>query len=295
MLEPTLSKVVVPAAGLGTRFLPFSKVIPKEMLPVVDKPALQYIAEEAAASGAKQMLLVTSRNKECMEDHFDLASELEAVLRERKKDSELKALSQLSQLISVASVRQKQPLGLGHAVLCAKPWVGNVPIGIMLPDDLLEAHRPCMQNMWECFVRFGLSMGVVALMEVPWEKTHQYGIVSAEPVDENVVRIREIVEKPRSNPPSNLAVIGRYVLPPSIFGELEKAEPGAGGEIQLTDALARMVKGPGLLGFLFKGRRFDTGDKAGFLEANVAFALKRPELRDSFLAYLRKTLEAESS
>ena len=295
MLEMSLSKVVVPAAGLGTRFLPFSKVVPKEMLPIVDKPAIQYIAEEAVAAGAKQMLLVTSRNKACMEDHFDLAFELEAVLKERKKDSALAMLSQLSALISVASVRQKQPLGLGHAVLCAKPWAGDVPIGVMLPDDLLEAKTPCLQSLWECFARFGFSMGVVALMEVPWEKTHQYGIVSAEHMDENLVRIHGIVEKPPRNPPSNLAVIGRYVLPPCVFGELEKVGRGAGGEIQLTDALARMVNSPGLLGYLFKGRRFDTGDKAGFLEANVAFALKRPELRDSFLAYLHKTLEAESS
>jgi len=295
MLEAALSKVVVPAAGLGTRFLPFSKVVPKEMLPIVDKPAVQYIAEEAVASGAKQMLLVTSRHKESMEDHFDLAFELEAVLRERKKDSELKMLSQLSELISVASVRQRQPLGLGHAVLCAKPWVGDEPIGVMLPDDLLLAETPCLKSLWACFARFGFSMGVLALMEVPWEKTSQYGIVSAEPIDENVVRIHSIVEKPSSRPPSNLAVIGRYVLPPCLFGELEKTGRGAGGEIQLTDALARMVKAPGLLGYLFKGRRFDTGDKLGFLEANVAFALKRPELRDSFLAYLRKTIEAELS
>jgi UTP--glucose-1-phosphate uridylyltransferase len=295
MIEPSLSKVVVPAAGLGTRFLPFSKVVPKEMLPIVDKPAVQYIAEEAVASGVKQMLLVTSRHKESMEDHFDLAVELEAVLRERKKDSELQALSQLSELISVASVRQKQPLGLGHAVLCAKPWVDDMPIGVMLPDDLLESTTPCLQSLWACFVRFQCTMGVVALMEVPWEKTNQYGIVSTEPLGEGVVRIRDIVEKPQSNPPSNLAVIGRYVLPPRIFGELEKVGRGAGGEIQLTDALARMVKAPGLLGYLFKGRRFDTGDKLGFLEANVAFALKRPELRESFLAYLRRTVEAESS
>ena len=294
MFEPTLSKVVVPAAGLGTRFLPFSKVVPKEMLPIVDKPAVQYIAEEAVASGAKQMLLVTSRHKECMENHFDVAVELEAVLRERKKDSELQRLSQLSGLISVASVRQQQPLGLGHAVLCAKPWTQDAPFGVMLPDDLLEAQTPCLQSLWTCFARFQFSMGVVALMEVPWEKTSQYGIVSAKHLDEDVVQIHDIVEKPPSNPPSNLAVIGRYVLPPSVFGELEKVGRGAGGEIQLTDALARMVKGPGLLGVLFRGRRFDTGDKLGFLEANVALALKRPELREAFLAYLRRTVEAES-
>ncbi|MCL2178218.1 MAG: UTP--glucose-1-phosphate uridylyltransferase [Proteobacteria bacterium] len=295
MSKPTLSKVVVPAAGLGTRFLPFSKVVPKEMLPIVDKPAVQYIAEEAVAAGAKQMLLVTSRNKESMEDHFDMAFELEAVLRGRKKESELEMLSKLSKLIEVASVRQQQPLGLGHAVLCAKPWVGDEPIGVMLPDDLLEAPTPCMRSLWECFARFGHSMGVVALMEVPWEKTHQYGIVSAERVEEGVVRIRSIVEKPPSNPPSNLAVIGRYMLPPTLFGELEKTGRGAGGEIQLTDALARMVDAPGLLGYLFKGRRFDTGDKLGFLEANVAYALKRPELRAPFLAYLRQLLETEST
>jgi len=263
------------------------------MLPIVDKPAVQYIAEEAVASGATQMLLVTSRHKESMEDHFDLAFELEAVLRERKKERELEMLSRLSQLISVAAVRQQQPLGLGHAVLCAKPWTGGEPIGVMLPDDLLEAPTPCMQSLWECFARFGYAMGVVALMEVPWEKTHQYGIAAVEHVDENVVRIRHIVEKPQSNPPSNLAVIGRYMLPPCIFSELEQTGRGAGGEIQLTDALARMLEAPGLLGYLFKGRRFDTGDKLGFLEANVAFALKRPELRAPFLAYLRQLLETE--
>jgi len=261
------------------------------MLPIVDKPALQYIAEEAVASGIKQMLLLTSRHKESMEDHFDLAFELEAILRERNKEEELKMLSQLSTLVSVASVRQQQPLGLGHAVLCAKPWVEGQPIGVMLPDDLLEAPTPCLQSLWECFGRFGFSKGVVALMEVPWEKTHQYGIVSVKPIDENVVRICEIVEKPKSNPPSNLAVIGRYVLPPCIFEKLETVGRGAGGEIQLTDALARMTEAPGLLGYLFRGRRFDTGDKLGFLEANVAFALKRPELKNAFLAYLRQTVE----
>jgi UTP--glucose-1-phosphate uridylyltransferase len=286
MAAERLRKVVVPAAGLGTRFLPATKAIPKEMLPIVDKPTLQYIVEEAVAAGVTDVILINGRYKSAIEDHFDVAFELEATLAERKKNADLEALQKISKMVNLMSVRQKHPLGLGHAVLCARPLVGNEAFGVMLGDDMIDSEDPGILQLWRAYQKHG--KGVVALMEVPPSETHLYGIAAGEKIDERTVRITKVIEKPKSNPPSNLAVIGRYVLPPSIFEHLEKTPKGVGGEIQLTDALARLMETDGLIGYRFEGVRHDAGDKVGYLKANIAFALKRPELREPLLQYLRE-------
>jgi len=289
--DQPLTKVVVPAAGLGTRFLPATKTIPKEMLPIVDKPTLQYIVEEAVAAGVKDLILINGRGKGAIDDHFDVAYELETTLAERKKTSDVEMLQKISKLVNLCSVRQKHPLGLGHAVLCAKSLVGDVPFGVMLGDDMIDSEVPGILQLWRSFQKH--RKGVIALMEVPASQTHLYGIAAGEMIDERTMKITKIVEKPKSNPPSNMAVIGRYVLPPSIFGMLEKTERGVGGEIQLTDALATLQSTEGLLGYRFEGIRHDAGDKVGYLVANIAFAMKRPELRAGLLAYMKTVVAAE--
>lgn len=285
MENPPLTKVVVPAAGLGTRFLPATKAIPKEMLPIVDKPTLQYIVEEAVAAGVKDLILINGRGKGAIEDHFDLSFELETTLSERKKTQDVEMLRTISKMVNLASVRQKVPLGLGHAVLCAKSLVGDQPFGVMLGDDMIDSDVPGILQLWRAFTKHRL--GVIALMEVPPSETHLYGIAAGQMLDERTMKITHIVEKPKKDPPSNMAVIGRYVLPPSVFGHLERTERGVGGEIQLTDALAKLVETEGLIGYKFEGTRYDAGDKVGYLTANVAYALKRPELREGLLRYLR--------
>jgi UTP--glucose-1-phosphate uridylyltransferase len=288
-----IRKCVVPAAGLGTRFLPATKAVPKEMLPIVDKPTLQYIVEEAVSAGIEDVILINGRGKGCIEDHFDLAVELEAVLKARGKTEEWKKLRAVSELANIVSIRQKEPLGLGHAVLCAKTLVGDEPFGVLLGDDIIDASVPGIRQLAIAFRKHG--KGVVALMEVPPEETHLYGIAAGEPIDDRTLRITRIVEKPaKGTAPSNLAVIGRYVLPPSIFDILESQTPGVGGEIQLTDGLAALGEKEGLLGYKFEGRRYDAGDKVGYVKANVAFALQRPDLRGPLLAWLKQVaLEEE--
>jgi UTP--glucose-1-phosphate uridylyltransferase len=286
MNQTPLTKVVIPAAGLGTRFLPATKAIPKEMLPIVDVPTLQYIVEEAVAAGVKDLIVINGRGKSSIEDHFDVAFELETTLAERGKLKELELLRHISSLVNVLSVRQKRPLGLGHAVLCAKSAVGEVPFAVMLGDDVVDSDVPAILQLWRAYQRHDL--GVIALMEVPDSETHLYGIAAGERLDERTMRITHIVEKPKSHPPSNLAVIGRYVLPPSIFGILEKTEKGVGGELQLTDGLAHLMKTEGLLGYKFEGIRHDAGDKLGYLKANIAFALKRADLHDGLMKYIRE-------
>lgn len=286
-----IRKCVVPAAGLGTRFLPATKAVPKEMLPIVDKPTLQYIVEEAVTAGIEDVILINGRGKGCIEDHFDLAVELETVLKARGKTEEWKRLRAVSELANVVSVRQKEPLGLGHAVLCAKNLVGNEPFGVILGDDIIDAEEPGIRQLARCHRKHNL--GVVALMEVPPEETHLYGIAAGEEIDDRTIRITRIVEKPKpGTAPSNLAVIGRYVLPPEIFGILESVQPGVGGEIQLTDGLAKLRETKGLLGYKFEGERYDAGDKVGYVRANVAFALKRPELQKPLMAWLKQVVEA---
>jgi len=291
MSEPRLiRKCVVPAAGLGTRFLPATKAIPKEMLPIVDTPTLQYIVQEAASAGIEDVILINGRGKSSIEDHFDLALELESILKARGKQEEWKKLRDISSLANIVSVRQKEPLGLGHAVLCAKNLIGSEPFGVILGDDVIDAVKPAIRQLAEAFQRH--RKGVIALMEVPASEAHLYGIAAGEAIDERTVRITQLVEKPRAGTaPSNLAVIGRYVLPARVFEILEKQSPGVGGEIQLTDALAVLCEAEGLIGYKFEGRRYDAGDKLGYLKANVAYALKRKDLRAPLLAWLTDLLQ----
>lgn len=293
MTDQPLTKVVVPAAGLGTRFLPATKAIPKEMLPIVDKPTLQYIVEEAVAAGVKDLILINGRGKNAIDDHFDVAFELETTLAERKKTADVDMLRAISKMVNLCSVRQKHPLGLGHAVLCAKSLVGNDPFGVMLGDDMIDSEVPGILQLWRSFQKH--QQGVIALMEVHPSQTHLYGIAAGKMIDERTMQIEKIVEKPKSNPPSNMAVIGRYVLPPKIFGMLEKTERGVGGEIQLTDALATLQASDGLIGYRFDGIRHDAGDKVGYLTANIAFAMKRPDLKAGLLAYMRSVVAAEGA
>lgn len=288
----SIRKCVVPAAGLGTRFLPATKAVPKEMLPIVDTPTLQYIVQEAVAAGIEDVILINGRGKGAIEDHFDLAVELEAVLKARGKEEELRKLRAISELANVVSVRQKEPLGLGHAVLCAKNLVGDEPFAVILGDDIIDAEDPGIGQLGRCYEQHGKA--VIALMEVPPEETHLYGIAAGEMIDARTLRVTRIVEKPKpGTAPSNLAVIGRYVLPPSIFPILQNQKPGVGGEIQLTDGLSKLMETEGLLGYRFEGQRYDAGDKVGYVKANVAFALKRQDLRGPLLAWLRQVCETE--
>jgi UTP--glucose-1-phosphate uridylyltransferase len=289
MSDATLRKVVIPAAGLGTRFLPATKAIPKEMLPIVDKPTLQYIVEEAVAAGVKDVILINGRGKASIEDHFDVAFELETTLAARKKTADVEMLQHISKMVNLMSVRQKHPLGLGHAVLCAKHLIGNEAFGVMLGDDMIDCEDPGILQLWRAYQKHG--KGVVALMEVPPSETHLYGIAAGPMIDARTMKIEKVVEKPKTNPPSNMAVIGRYVLPPSVFKHLEATQAGVGGEIQLTDALARLMETEGLIGYRFEGVRHDAGDKVGYLKANIAFALKRPELRDGVMAFMRELVK----
>jgi UTP--glucose-1-phosphate uridylyltransferase len=290
--EPLIRKCVVPAAGLGTRFLPATKAVPKEMLPIVDTPTLQYIVQEAVSAGITDVILISGRGKESMVDHFDIAVELEATLKARGKEDEFRKLRAISDMANIASLRQKEPLGLGHAVLCARGLVGNEPFGVILGDDIIDAEEPGIRQLARIFRQF--NQGVVALMEVPDSETHLYGIAAGKDLGDGVIQIDRIVEKPkRGTAPSNLAVIGRYVLPPEIFDILENQTPGVGGEIQLTDGLATLQQQKGLLGYKFKGLRYDAGDKVGYLKANIAYALKRPDLRGPLLEWLGEIVKTE--
>lgn len=282
---------VVPAAGLGTRFLPATKSIPKEMLPIVDTPTIQYIVEEAVAAGVEEVVLIQGRYKWAIEDHFDISFELERTLGERGKQRERDALRAVADMVSLVSVRQKEPLGLGHAVLCSAPIVGDQPFAVALGDDLIDGKVPGIKQLVDCYERH--KKGVVALMKVPESQTHLYGIAAGERLSEREIRVERMVEKPKSSPPSNLAVIGRYVLPGKVFELLRKTKPGVGGEIQLTDALAELARTDGLIGFEFEGERHDAGDRLGYLKANIAYALKRPELREGLIEFMKSVLAAE--
>jgi UTP--glucose-1-phosphate uridylyltransferase len=281
-----IRKAVIPAAGLGTRFLPATKAVPKELLPIVDTPTIQLIVAEAVAAGVRDVIIVNAKGKETIVDHFDVAKELEAHLARAGKTALRDEIRAIARMANVVSIRQQEPLGLGHAVLCAKDLVGDEPFLVLLGDDLIDARVPGSKQLADCWARHGL--GTVALMEVPPDETHLYGIASGQAVDPRTLRIDRLVEKPRTDPPSQLAVIGRYVLPPRIFGILERVPPGVGGEIQLTDALAVLAREEGLLGYRFEGERYDAGDRFGYLKANVAYALKRPDLREPLLAWLKE-------
>ena len=283
---------VIPAAGLGTRFLPATKAQPKEMLPIVDKPCIQYIIEEAIDSGIEDILIITGRNKRAIEDHFDRAVELELTLKAQGKYDLLGLVQELSR-VTIHYVRQKEPKGLGHAVLCAKHFVGDEPFAVLLGDDIMDAEVPVLKQLMDVYEDCGGS--VLGVQEVPREKVSSYGVVKPVPVKDHLWRAEDLVEKPSlAEAPSRLAVLGRYIITPEIFSILEKTEPGRGGEIQLTDALKKLAEREPVFAYEFEGRRYDSGDKQGFLEATVDFALKRPELRDPFLRYLMKTVGRET-
>jgi len=281
----TLRTCVFPCAGFGTRFFPATKVIPKEMLPLVDKPILQYGIEEARDSGMDKLIIVTSKGKDTILDHFDRTSELERSLRERGKDELLAEVDAVSRMVDLISVRQKEALGLGHAVLTARDAVGNEPFAVLLPDDVILAELPCLLQMRRVFEDTGRP--VVALMEVSEEETSRYGVVAGELVSDRRFRITDMVEKPKSDPPSRYAIIGRYILPPDIFPMLEKTGEGAGGEIQLTDALRELVQSGDFYGYVFEGTRYDAGEKIGYLKATVDYALRHPRLGREFREYLK--------
>jgi UTP--glucose-1-phosphate uridylyltransferase len=288
-MQTKIRKGVIPAAGLGTRFLPATKAVPKELLPIVDKPTIQYIVEEAVASGIEEIILITARGKEGIEDHFDVSVELEETLKKKKKEDLLRMVRDLSEMVRVVAIRQKEPKGLGHAVLCAHEAVGEEPFAVLLGDDIVDAAPPCLAQMMEVSRQKG--GGVIALLRVPEAETHLYGIIRGEQVDERIYQIAEMVEKPKpEQAPSNLAVIGRYVLPPEIFPILKKTSPGKGGEIQLTDALQELARRTPLYGYEFLGDRYDAGDKVGYLQANIAFALKRPEMAARVKEFLKKVM-----
>ncbi|MDD6308847.1 MAG: UTP--glucose-1-phosphate uridylyltransferase GalU [Clostridia bacterium] len=285
-----ITKAVIPAAGLGTRFLPATKAVPKEMLPIVDTPTLQYIIEEAANSGIEDILIITGRGKRAIEDHFDKSYELENELARAGKEELLPRLEYISSLANIHYVRQKQALGLGHAIHCAKSFVGQEPFAILLGDDVVRAEKPCLRQMIDVYDRYGAS--VLGVQEVPDADVSKYGIVDAEYIEENVHRVMDMVEKPSFiEAPSNIAVLGRYIITPEIFTILEKTKPGAGGEIQLTDALRELAKEQPMYCYTFEGKRYDVGSKIGFLKATVEYALAREDIGASFLEYLRKTVE----
>ncbi|MEU0587986.1 UTP--glucose-1-phosphate uridylyltransferase GalU [Streptomyces sp. NPDC006132] len=280
-------KAVVPAAGLGTRFLPATKATPKEMLPVVDKPAIQYVVEEAAAAGLDDVLMVTGRHKRAIEDHFDHAFELEQALATKGDTVRLDAVRDPARLASIHHIRQGDPLGLGHAVLCARRHIGDEPFAVLLGDDLIDPRETLLGRMLD--VRDHRLGSVVALMEVPPEQLHLYGCAAVEPTgEEDVVRVTGLVEKPAPHSaPSRYAVIGRYVLDPDVFGVLERTPPGRGGEIQLTDALQELAACGAVHGVVFRGQRYDTGDKADYLRTVVRLACERPDLGPEFTAWLK--------
>ncbi|NEC66526.1 UTP--glucose-1-phosphate uridylyltransferase GalU [Streptomyces sp. SID9727] len=292
-----ISKAVIPAAGLGTRFLPATKATPKEMLPVVDKPAIQYVVEEAVAAGLHDVLMITGRNKRPLEDHFDRNYELEGALTRKGDADRLRKVRESTDLATMHYVRQGDPRGLGHAVLCAAPHVGDEPFAVLLGDDLIDPRDPLLTRMTEIQEREGGS--VIALMEVPPAMIHQYGCAAVEPTAEaDVVRVTGLVEKPEpADAPSNLAVIGRYVLDPAVFGILRRTEPGRGNEIQLTDALQLLAEdekaGGPVHGVVFKGRRYDTGDRSDYLRAIVRLACEREDLGPEFRSWLRRYVTEE--
>jgi UTP--glucose-1-phosphate uridylyltransferase len=287
IMKQKITKAVFPVAGMGSRFLPATKATAKEMLPVVDKPLIQYAVEEAVAAGITNMVFITGRNKRAIEDHFDKAYELEATLEEQGKTELLRLVqSVVPKHVNCIYIRQAEPLGLGHAVLCAKPVVQDEPFAVILADDLIDGEPPIVKQMVEVFSKYQSS--ILGVQDVPRAHTKQYGIVSSTNLEKDIERVHGIVEKPKPEvAPSTLAVVGRYILTPRIFHHLENIKPGAGGEIQLTDGIAELMKEEQLLAYRFSGIRYDCGSKLGYLQAQVAYGLKHEELRKEFAAYLK--------
>ena len=281
-----VKKAVIPAAGFGTRFLPATKVVPKELLPIVDKPTIQYIMEEVAAAGIVEVILITGREKGSIEDHFDTSTELESHLKKKDRMDLLRMVQDISEMVTLVSVRQKEPLGLGHAILCAKNVVGDEPFAVLLGDDLIDAKIPCIRQMIDVYQK--MEGALIAIQKVPRSEAHLYGIIKGKRVSDRIYRIEEMVEKPKKGTaPSNLAIIGRYILPPQIFGILEKVSPDGKGEIQLTDGLRELSQKVPVFGYEFIGDRYDAGDKLGYLQANISFGLKHPELGPKLKRHLK--------
>jgi len=279
-------KAIIPAAGLGTRFLPATKAQPKEMLPIVDKPTIQYIVEEAIASGIEDIIIVTGRGKRAIEDHFDKSYELEDMLKKKGDQEMLNLVQDISNLVNIHYIRQKEPKGLGHAIYCAKSFIGDEPFAVLLGDDIVDSEVPCLKQMIEVYDRYKTT--IIGVQQVDESAVSQYGIVDCKHVEDRVYKIRDLVEKPdRDKAPSNIAILGRYIITPMIFQFLENAKPGKGGEIQLTDALKGLSEVEAMYAYDFIGKRYDVGNKLGFLQATVEFALKRDDLKAEFSEYLR--------
>lgn len=281
-----IRKAVFPAAGLGTRFLPATKASPKEMLPLVDKPLIQYVVEEAVESGVESIIIVTGRDKAAIENHFDISYELEETLKDRGKTKVFEQVRAVSEIAKISYTRQKQPLGLGHAIYQGKDFVENEPFAVMLPDDIMDSAKPALRQMIEVFEKYGAP--VIGTMQVAGEAISRFGVIDAEEVEPNIFRIKDMVEKPAfKDAPSDLAIVGRYIFTPDIFRAIEKTEPGAGGEIQITDAMRILLKEREFYAVKLDGMRHDAGDKLGFLIATVEFAMKRPDLAPEFVKYLK--------
>ena len=293
-MKKTVRKAIIPAAGLGTRFLPATKSQPKEMLPIVDKPTLQYIIEECVASGIEEILIITGRNKKSIEDHFDRSVELEMELEKAGKQEMLDMVRSISDMVDIHYIRQKEPRGLGHAIHCAKSFVGNEPFAVMLGDDVVDSEVPCLKQLINCFNEYKTT--ILGVQTVDPKNVDKYGIVDGIHIEDRVYKVKRLVEKPAvDEAPSNVAILGRYIITPQIFEILENTKPGKGNEIQLTDALLELIKHEAMYAYDFEGRRYDVGDKLGFLEATVDFALKRPDLRDGLIEFLKSKATKQES
>lgn len=290
--EMKIRKAIIPAAGLGTRFLPATKAMPKEMLPIVDKPTIQYIIEEAVQSGIEDIIIVTGKGKRAIEDHFDHSIELEHMLYEKGKLDLLEKVQNSSNLVDIHYIRQKEPKGLGHAVWCARKFIGNEPFAVLLGDDIVEAETPCLKQMINQYERYNAS--ILGVQRVAQEEVSRYGIADINPISSRLYSVKNVIEKPNQNEaPSNLAVMGRYILNPRIFDILETQESGAGGEIQLTDAIARLNEIEAIYAYEFEGTRYDVGEKFGFIQTTIEMALQHEEFREQMLPYLTKVIDRE--
>lgn len=283
-------KAIIPAAGLGTRFLPATKAQPKEMLPIVDKPTIQYIVEEAIESGITDIMIVTGRGKRAIEDHFDKSLELEYELQKKGQIELLNLVQDISNLVNIHYIRQKEPRGLGHAIYCAKTFIGNEPFAVLLGDDIVDSKEPCLKQLIKVYEKYGSS--VVGVQHVGEDEVNKYGIVGGDQVEDRIYKVKDMIEKPEvGKAPSNIAILGRYIITPEVFQYLEKATPGSGGEIQLTDALKELMGTSAIYAYDFIGKRYDVGNKLGFLQATVEFALKREDLKEEFMKYLKEIVQ----
>ncbi|WNS42729.1 UTP--glucose-1-phosphate uridylyltransferase GalU [Paenibacillus sp. MMS20-IR301] len=287
-----IRKAIIPAAGLGTRFLPATKAMPKEMLPIVDKPTIQYIVEEAVASGIEDIIIVTGKGKRAIEDHFDNSFELEFNLAEKQKWELLESVRKSSEMADIHYIRQKEPRGLGHAIWCARKFIGNEPFAVLLGDDIVESNKPCLKQMIDVYDQYKSS--IVGVQQVPWEEVSRYGLVDGTELADRVYKANRLVEKPkREDAPSNLAILGRYILTPRIFDMLGEQQVGVGGEIQLTDAISRLSEVERIIAYDFEGRRHDVGEKMGFIQTSIHYALQHEELKEGLLQYLKQVIEDE--